>query len=59
MKKIFALCLLPLLTACSSEIPSPTSIPEDVPSNKAHVILLAGGDNCLGYSYSYHLQEPG
>ncbi len=26
-------------------------------TSKSKVILLAGGENCLGYSYSYHLQE--
>lgn len=61
MKKtsVFLLSLLSLFVSCntttSSEISS-THRQEETES-KTRVILLAGGDNCLGYSYSYHLQD--
>lgn len=55
MKKI-AILVLPFLVACSNV--GVTSETENNQQDKiSHVILLAGGENCLGYSYSYHLQE--
>lgn len=56
MKKI-AILVLPFLVACSN-VTTTSDTKEDEKQNEiAHVILLAGGENCLGYSYSYHLQE--
>ena len=57
MKKIWFI-FLSLLTACSSVGNSNTRpVLKQSQKKDSHVILLAGGDNCLGYSYSYHLQE--
>ena len=57
MKK-FALLFIPLLLVGCSKNPSANSIVDEKQEDKiSHVILLAGGENCLGYSYSYHLEE--
>ena len=57
MKKPLLLLVLPLLVSCN-EPPSPRVIyDEPVKDNKSHVILLAGDEDCLGFSYSYHLTE--
>ena len=55
MKK-FVLIFLPFLVACSNATMT-NNVVEEQQEIISHVILLAGGENCLGYSYSYHLQD--
>lgn len=58
MKKtlLFFVSIFALLTSCSTPEVSLVE-KENQTEKKTKVILLAGGDNCLGYSYSYHLQD--
>ena len=56
MKKI-ALIFLPFLVTCNKVTTTSNVVKEEQQEKISHVILLAGGENCLGYSYSYHLQE--
>lgn len=55
MKKI-TIIFLPFLVACT-KTPVANHVVDERQQDISHVILLAGGENCLGYSYSYHLQE--
>lgn len=58
MKKLFASLLLCLtLVSCSSTPTKGTQIFDEQNNQKAHVILLAGGEDALGFSYTYHLLE--
>ncbi|MDR2828845.1 MAG: hypothetical protein LBV51_05440 [Acholeplasmatales bacterium] len=58
MKKILLSLLLIITIVCFISYKSNASIKKQVKEEeKAQVIVLAGGENMVGYSYSYHLYE--
>lgn len=55
---VAALVAVLFLVGCAAPSGEINAVPAVQEEKPARVVLLAGGDNCAGYSYSYHLADP-